>query len=306
MPSSLAGKVVLITGAARGIGAETARRAAARGARLSLVGREPERLAALAAELGDGHAWFDADVTDQAALDRAVAGTVDALGGIDVVFANAGIASNGTVAVTPVEALVRTVEVNLIGVMRTISATLPHVTARRGYYLLMSSASALAPLPAMAPYSASKIAVERYGDVLRLELAHKGVDVGVAHPSWIDTDLVRDQQREMSTFNRTLAKLPGPFGKVTPLAEAVDAMIDAMERRRRKVFVPKSLGAFAAARQLFTSALAERATRKSAARTIPKLEAEVQALGRSFGGTSMGHADVPGSASSAPPRDAVG
>ncbi|HYR06468.1 MAG TPA: SDR family NAD(P)-dependent oxidoreductase, partial [Longimicrobium sp.] len=150
MASSLAGKVVLITGAARGIGAETARRLAARGARVSLVGREPQLLAAVAAELGAGHAWYEADVTDQAALDRAVAATVRDLGGIDVVFANAGIASNGTVAVTPVDALVRVLEVNLIGVVRTVSATLPHVLERRGYVLLVSSASALAPLPGMS------------------------------------------------------------------------------------------------------------------------------------------------------------
>src|SRR5215218_5794301 len=98
-------KVVLITGPARGIGAETARRLAARGARLSLVGLEPERLAALATSLGDGHHWSACDVTDQAGLDAAVAATVEALGGIDVVIANAGVASHGTVAVTPVDAL---------------------------------------------------------------------------------------------------------------------------------------------------------------------------------------------------------
>ena len=293
MASSFAGKVVLITGPARGIGAETARVSARRGARLSLVGREPERLRALAEELGAGHAWFEADVTDQPSLDRAVAGTVEALGGIDVVFANAGIASNGTVAVTPVEALVRTIEVNLIGVVRTVSATLPHVTERRGYFLLMSSASALAPLPAMAPYTASKIAVEQFGSALRLEVAHKGVDVGVAHPSWIDTDLVRDQQSELRSFNQTLAGLPGPFGKVTPLAECVEALVDGMERRRRKVYVPRSLAPFAAIRQLFTSPLAERAAMRAAARAVPRMEAEVQALGRSFGAHSVGNADVP-------------
>ena len=293
MASSLAGKVVLITGPARGIGAETARLLARRGARLSLVGREPELLRALAEELGAGHVWFEADVTDQPALDRAVAGTVEALGGIDVVFANAGIASNGTVAVTPVEALVRTIEVNLIGVVRTVSATLPHVTARRGYFLLMSSASALAPLPAMAPYTASKIGVEQFGSALRLEVAHRGVAVGVAHPSWIDTDLVRDQQRELGTFNQTIAGLPGPFGKVMPLAECVEALVDGMERRRRKVYVPRSLAPLAAIRQLFTSPLAERATMRAAARMVPRLEAEVQALGRSFGAHSVGNADVP-------------
>jgi short-subunit dehydrogenase len=232
-------------------------------------------------------------VTDQPALDRAVAGTVQALGGVDVVFANAGIASNGTVAVTPVDALVRTIEVNLIGVVRTVSATLPHVTERRGYYLLMSSASALAPAPAMAPYSASKIAVEQFGNALRLEVAHKGVDVGVAHPSWIDTDLVRDQQHDLESFNRTLKSLPGPFGKVTLLGECVDALIDGMERRRRKVFVPKSLAPLAAIRQLFTSPMAERAAMKAAARTVPRHEAEVRALGRSFGAHSVGNADVP-------------
>src|SRR3954471_8785140 len=115
MADPISGKVVLVTGPARGIGEETARQLAARGARLSLVGMEPERLAALAAELGPGPAWFECDGTRQAALDGAVAGTVQALGGIDVVVANAGIASNGTVAVTPVDALVRTIEVNLIG-----------------------------------------------------------------------------------------------------------------------------------------------------------------------------------------------
>lgn len=91
MAQSLSGKVVLITGPARGIGRETARRLAARGARLALVGLEAERLEALAHELGAGHAWAEADVTDQAALDGAVAHTVRALGGIDVVVANAGV-----------------------------------------------------------------------------------------------------------------------------------------------------------------------------------------------------------------------
>src|ERR671917_1477768 len=122
MRQKLDEKVVLITGAARGIGAETARRLAARGARVSLVGLEADRLAELAGELGRQAVWFEADVTDQQAMERAVAETVRAFGGIDVVLANAGIASNGTVAIAPADALVRTVEVNLVGVVRTVSA----------------------------------------------------------------------------------------------------------------------------------------------------------------------------------------
>jgi len=243
---------------------------------------EPERLAGLAAELGAGHAWFECDVTDQPSLDRAVAGAVEALGGIDVVVANAGIASNGTVAVTPVDALVRTIEVNLVGVVRTVSATLPQVTERKGYYLLISSAAALAALPGMSAYAASKAGVEFFGNALRLEVAHKGIAVGIAHPAWIDTDLVRDTRHDLNAFNQMLKTLPGPFGSMTTVRDCAAALVDAIARRRRKVFVPKSLAPLSAVRQFFNSALAERSTGRMARRLIPKLEAEVAALGRSF------------------------
>jgi len=288
MPSSLSGKVVLITGPARGIGAETARRAAARGARLSLVGLEPERLSALAAELGPAHRWFACDVTDQAALERAAAGTVEALGGIDVVIANAGIATHGTVAVTPADALARVIEVNLVGVVRTVSATLPHVLARRGYVLLVSSAAAVAPLPGLSAYAASKSGVEQFGNVLRIEVAHAGVGVGVAHPCWVDTDMVRDPRKDLRSFEEALAQLPGPFGTVTSVGECADAFVGAVERRARKVFVPKSIGPLAAVRQLFSSPLAELVLKRKARRTLPLLEREVRALGRAFGEHSEG------------------
>jgi short-subunit dehydrogenase len=288
MRYEISGKVVLITGPARGIGAETARMLATRGARLSLVGLEPERLAALAAELGEGHVWFECDVTDQSALERAVAGTVEALGGIDVVIANAGVASNGTVAVGPIEALVRTIDVNLTGVVRTVSATLPHVTVKQGYYLLVSSAAALAPFPGISTYAAAKSGVEQFGNVLRLELAHKGVAVGVAHPSWIDTDMVRDAQSDLVGFREMLGKLPGPFGRVTPPRVCAVAFVEAVERRRRKVYVPRTLAAAAAVRQLFMSAFVDYIMGRQTRHTLPQVEQEVRALGRSFGSHSMG------------------
>lgn len=288
MSDRLTDTIVLITGPARGIGAGLARQLAARGARLALVGMEPERLAALAAELGPRHAWFECDVTDQGALDAAVRGAADTLGGIDVVVANAGVASNGTVAATPVEALARTIEVNLVGVVRTVKATLPHVTARRGYYLLVSSAAAIAPAPGIAAYAASKSGVEQFGNALRLELAHKGVGVGTAHPAWVDTDLVRDQQRDLESFNDMLRVLPGPFGSVTPVRECAAALVDAIARRRRKVFVPRSLGPIAAVRQILVSPLSDFFVRRNARRMVPKSEREVAALGRAFGEHSVG------------------
>ena len=287
MNYSVADKVVLVTGPARGIGAETARQLAARGARLSLVGLEPERLAALASELGGGHVWFECDVTDQQALERAAEGTARSLGGIDVVVANAGIACNRTVATGPVDALVRTVEVNLIGVVRTVSATLAHVTEAKGYYLLVSSAAALAPLPGISTYAAAKSGVEQFGNVLRLELAHKGVGVGVAHPAWIDTDMVRDVRRDLGSFEEMLAKLPGPFGSVTPVGTCAAAFVKAIERRKRKVYVPGSLGPLAAVRALFASPLSEYIMGRNARRLVPRAEREAQALGRPFGAHSV-------------------
>ena len=287
MTDTLRGAVVFITGPARGIGAELARVLAGRGARLALVGLEPGRLQALAAELGSGHAWFECDVTDQAALAGAADGAVAKLGGIDVVVANAGIASHGTVAVTPVEAMARVIEVNLTGVLRTVSATLPHVTARKGYYLLISSAAALAAMPGLAAYAAAKSGVEQFANALRLEVAHKGVAVGSAHPCWIDTDLVRDARHDLGAFDRLLRRLPGPFGTVTSVQECGAALLRGIEGRKRKVFVPRSLAFFSAIRQLLGSPLAESVLRRDARRLLPEMESEVSTLGRSFGEHSV-------------------
>ena len=288
MTRSLTGRVVLITGAARGIGAELARMAASRGAKLSLVGLEPDRLAALAAELGEGHVWFEADVTDQAALDAAVAGTIDRLGGIAVVVANAGISNNGTVASNSADALVRTVDVNLNGVIRTVSAALPAVTARRGYFLIVSSAAALASCPGLAAYSASKIGVEHFAGALRIELAHQGVAIGVAHPAWIDTDLVRDQLTEVAAFNAMLARMPWPFNTVLPVDTCAKALIRGIERRRRKIHVPDVLAVMETLRPFFMGETWEKQSAKNMGPLLQRLETDVLALGRSFGKQSVG------------------
>jgi NAD(P)-dependent dehydrogenase (short-subunit alcohol dehydrogenase family) len=283
----LTGKAVLVTGAARGIGEHTARALAGRGARLALVGLEPDRLAALATELGPQHAWFEADVTDQAAVDAAVDGAVAALGGIDVVVANAGVANNNTVAVSPVDVVVRTIDVNLVGVVRTVSAALPHVIARRGYVCIIASAASFTVLPGMAAYSASKAGVEAFANALRLEVAHKGVRVGSVHPSWIDTDLVRDQKAESATFNEMLTQLPWPMGQTTSVDACVTAIVDGIERRRRKVFVPREVGVVSALRSIVNGPVGTFVTQLRARKAVPQLEAEAQS-GQWFGRSSAG------------------
>lgn len=234
----VAGRVVLITGAARGIGAATARELRARGAKVSLVGLEPELLERLAGELGPDAAWFEADVTDHGALDAAVAGTVERFGGIDVAIANAGVAPVGTVSTLDAGAFEKTIDVNLLGVYRTVRAVLPHVEARRGYLLPVASLAAAMHMPMMAPYAASKAAVEAFSNALRVEMAPKGVAVGCAYFSFIDTDMVREAQAHPATQAGG-----GLLGGVAPLSDAVAAIADGVERRARRVYAPGWVGA---------------------------------------------------------------
>jgi NAD(P)-dependent dehydrogenase (short-subunit alcohol dehydrogenase family) len=287
MRQKLDNKVVMITGAARGIGAETARRAAAKGARVSLVGLEPERLKALADELGDRAAWFEADVTDQASMDGAVAGTVAAFGGIDIVLANAGVGNSGTVAISPADVLVRTIDINVNGVVRTVSAALPHITERRGYVMIISSTAAFTMMPGLAAYAASKAAVEQFANCLRLEIAHKGVSVGSVHPGWIDTDLVRDQRKDLKTFDEAFDKFPWPMNATTSVEDCADAIVDGMERRRRRVYVPKAIALVQALRTLTTGAVGNWIIRRQAGPLVPQMEAEITKLGRYFGSSSV-------------------
>lgn len=287
MSDDLTGRTVLITGAARGIGAQVARLAAARGARVACVGLEPQLLKEVAAEV-DG-LWYECDVTDQAALDAATAATVDRFGSIDVVVANAGIANLGTVAVGPVDALVRTVEVNLLGVMRTVSATLPQVAQARGHFLLVSSAAAFTAMPGMAAYCASKAGVEQFGNVLRLEQRHAGVTVGTAHPIWIDTDLVRDIRADLASFRAALKKLPWPLSRVISVEDCAAALVKGIEGRRRKVYVPRSLGFVQALRPVVLSGFADAViARGGGSHMVVEMEDEVRRLGRSFGQHSQG------------------
>jgi NAD(P)-dependent dehydrogenase (short-subunit alcohol dehydrogenase family) len=287
--TSLAGQTVLITGAARGIGAALARKAAARGARVALVGLEPEQLAAVADELGPQHLWVEADVTDAEALRAAVQRTVDTFGGLDVVVANAGIAPLTTVMTSSAHALARTIEVNLIGAMLTAHAALPEIAERKGHVLLISSAAAFTVLPGMSAYCAAKAGLERFGDALRLEVAHRGVTVASAHPTWIDTDMVRDTEAALPTFAATRKQLPGPLGAYTSVEACAEALVENLETRRRRVFVPGSVGIVSALRQVVTGVVSEKVMLVAARRRVPQLERDIAALnGQEFGRNSVG------------------
>lgn len=262
----ITGKTVLITGAARGIGADTAKRLAARGAKLSLVGLEPEELEKVAAACGDDAVWFETDVTVRDELDSAVAQTVDRFGAIDVVMANAGIASGGFVQTMDPEAWERIIHVNLIGVYRTVHATLPHVIERKGYVLPVASLAAMIHGPLMSAYCATKAGVEAFADSLRVEVAHKGVDVGCAYFSWIGTDMVHGGD-ELPAFADMRAKLKGPFSKTYPVSDAGEAVVKGIETRARTVAAPGWVAKISGLRRA-----AQRVAERQSLKEIPRME----------------------------------
>jgi len=248
-PYNINGRTAFITGAARGIGAETARRLHAKGANVALVGLEPERLEAVAAQLGDRAIAIEADVTDFEALERAVAVTVERFGGIDVGVANAGIAFTGPLATAPVEQVERTLAVNFLGVWRTDRALIGQIAERKGYLLNISSLSAIAHAPLMAPYTSAKAGVEALTDALRMETAPSGAQVGCAYFGFIDTDLVRASFAQPSTQG-VRRNSPGFLSKPAPVSTAVDAIERGIERRSARLWAPRWVGPMIALRGL--------------------------------------------------------
>lgn len=241
------GRTVFVTGAARGIGAEAARRLHGKGANVALVGLEAELLEALAVELGDRAAAFEADVTDSAALDRAVDGTVARFGGIDVAIANAGLHYIGALATAPMEQLEREIEVNLLGVLRTDRAVIGQILERKGYLLNVASLAAGMHAPLMSSYAASKAGVEGLTNSLRQETAPSGARVGCAYFGFIDTDLVRGSFAHPST-EVMMGLLPGFVRKSAPLEQAIDAIERGVQRRSARVWAPRFVGPLLAAR----------------------------------------------------------
>jgi len=233
-------KVVLITGAARGLGAGLARRLAGQGAKLALVGLEGEELRKVAADCGaDATAW-EADVTDWDALRAAVNAVIERYGRIDVVVANAGIAAAGFVRSIDPAAFEKVIEVDLLGVWRTVRTTLPHLIESRGYCLIVSSMAAVVQLPGNAPYNAAKAGVEAFGNTLRAEVRHLGVGIGIAHPTWISTEMVRGGD-EHPVFGPLRRNALGPLGRTYSVPFAVDALAEGVVTRARTVHIPRNL-----------------------------------------------------------------
>ncbi|KZF09966.1 short-chain dehydrogenase [Rhodococcus sp. EPR-157] len=237
------GQVVLITGAAGGIGAAVAEALYRRGASLVLVDVVSSDLDGVAAALGKDRVVFAyADVTQREQLDAAVATALATFGRLDVVLANAGISSGAkasTIRSAEDGIFEKVIAVNLVGVWNTVRAVLPHVVECGGYILLTSSTYAYLNGLANAPYAASKAAVEQLGRALRTELAGTDATAGVLYPGWVSTPIADVAFGGDDIATALVAKaFPTPLRRPISTKKLARGVVRGIERRAPRIQVP--------------------------------------------------------------------
>lgn len=237
----LAGRTLLITGATGGLGAALARALRERGAHLALLDLDAGALDALAADLGGervARGWT-ADVTDLPGLEHVMAEVRAHFGGIDVAVAGAGVLGPvKTMAATGETDWDRVIDINLGGVWRTLKAAGPHVAARQGHLLVLSSMIAYIHPPLLAGYAASKAAVAALCDVLRLELRPAGVTVGSVHPAIFRTPMIAGGLDSPAAVE-LVQDFTGVF-KTVELETVVADIVHAIEHRSARIAVPRA------------------------------------------------------------------
>lgn len=203
----------LVTGASSGIGAAVARCLAEAGYRLALLARRRERLEALAAQLParDAHRVLECDVTDAAALARAVNEAGAAFGGLDLVVANAGIGYRARVGELEPEPLARLVATNLTAPLLLCRFALPHLRrGRRPVLVLVSSVLGRRGYPTQAAYAATKAGVCSLGESLRLEWEREGIAVCTLDPGLTRTEILDSQENPAGLTEPDLARAAAP------------------------------------------------------------------------------------------------
>jgi NAD(P)-dependent dehydrogenase (short-subunit alcohol dehydrogenase family) len=266
-------KSVFVTGAARGIGRETARQLVAAGYDVALVDLLADEVEEAAAALGERAFPLVADVTDQASLADAAAQAARRFGGIDAVVANAGIADLSPVLGGDRTQQQRMLDINLGGVLDTLRATAPYIIERRGYLLSIASAAAISHLPLLGVYGATKAGVEALSDSLRIELRSRGVQVGVGYFLLIKTPLLDGPGSELlPVLERGLG---WPMNRRIPVERAGRAIVSGIERRSRRVYAPGLVGPMLPLRQLLAPVLEQQMRLTGVVREVEQLEARI-------------------------------
>ena len=252
----VSGKVAIVTGGARGIGFGTAQALAKRGATLVIVDLDQGAADNAAARLPGATLGFAADVTDRGAMQRVVASVTEQRGGVDLVVANAGVASRGaTVRAMNGEAFDRVLTVDLMGVYNTVIAALPQIAARQGHIVVTSSVYAFLNGLGVAPYAMAKAGVEQLGRALRIELVPHGAGASVAYFGFIDTDMVRIGIDEDPLADKLEKALPAVLRKRLTPAQAGETVARGIEKRAPRIITPKRWAVFSALRGILNPLL---------------------------------------------------
>ena len=225
--------VVVVTGASRGIGAEVVRRFAAQGAKVGMIARDADALAAVRQTLaGSSHA-VSADVGDADALAAALDEIEQSLGPVTVLVNNAGHGAWDAVIETDADVFRKTIDVNYLGAVRATQLVLPGMLRRgRGHIINISSIAGRIGAPFEAAYSASKFAMVGFTEALAAEVANTGVDVSMIHPGPVATEFAARRRRSP----------PRGAPRPVPAAKVADAVMATVRRPRRNRYVPAWLG----------------------------------------------------------------
>lgn len=231
--SDSAAQRIFITGASSGIGAALACAYAARGATLGLVGRRKDALAALQARLPGNHACYVADVSESEQLAVAAWQFIEQFGLPDIVIASAGV-SAGTLTEerSDMRVFEQVLRTNVLGMVATFQPfVMPMRHAHAGQLVGISSVAGVRGLPGAGAYSASKAAVSRYLESLRVELRGSGVQVTEIRPGYVATPMTAVNRYRM------------PF--ILPADVAARRFIDAIDRRVVRATIPWQMGVVA-------------------------------------------------------------
>lgn len=231
--------VVAITGASGDLGRHLCTALAERGARLALMDLDASTVTEQARTFGGAECalGWAVDVRDMTQVTQTMNAAAEHFGRLDLVIANAGVASLERVATQSDASFMRTIDVNLNGVFRTFQAGLPHVQKTRGHLLAIASMASFFNSPMQGAYTASKAGVLALCNALRLEVQPLGVTVGSIHPTFFKTPLA-DQLTEHPAGRVLYEDNQGLF-KLTTVEEVVAATIKAITRRSQKAVIPK-------------------------------------------------------------------
>lgn len=247
-------KVILITGAAGGIGAACAKEFYRQGAQLVLSDVSAEALERSAAAFDPARVLIQVlDVSDMAATKVAVANSVEKFGRLDIVFANAGVAwqTPKTIATASEEEFEKIIEIDLLGVWRTVRAALPEIVKSQGQVLVTSSIYAFANGVLNAPYAMSKSGVESFGRSLRAELAGTGASASVLYPGWIQTPMTTVAFGANATASTLIEKaFPAALRQLITPEIVATAVAQGLSRRAARIIVPRRWSPMSALRGL--------------------------------------------------------